>query len=179
MKRTAILGIGSPFGDDRAGWLVIETLEAAVDPRMLTEAGITIAALDRPGAALLEHMRGFDRAVLIDAVRGDASPGTVLTLDAGTLGPGARLSSHGVGVAEALALGAELGMLPAELSLFGIAVNEQDRALDEDLDGPVSESVRKGVLRVATEIAIALGLPAAASNRVRAPRSAQSVSRAG
>lgn len=143
MKRTAIVGVGSPFGDDRAGWLVIEALAAANDEPTRAAAGVTLVALDRPGTVLLEHLRDVDRAVVIDALRGGAAPGTILRLDAGQLQADGRISSHGVGVAEALSLGAMLRMLPPQLALFAIAVGPDAES------AVVSVRVRRAARRLA------------------------------
>lgn len=122
MKRTAILGIGSPHGDDRAGWLAIAALDGALPAAERAAAGVTTLALDRPGLALLAHFHGTRRAVLIDALAGGHAPGTVAVADAAQLqGDARRLTTHDAGVAEALAMGNALGLLPAELTVIGIA----------------------------------------------------------
>lgn len=146
MTRTVILGIGSPFGDDRAGWLVIDALQAELGERERACFGLTLVALDRPGAALLEHLRGAKRAVLIDAARGAGAPGTVLRLDAAQLETDPTLSSHGFGVAEALALGAALKALPPELTVLAIATDGNPRSAD------VSDTVRGAASRLAREL---------------------------
>ena len=146
MTRTAILGVGSPFGDDRAGWLVIDALKAKLDEHERACAGLQLAALDRPGAALLEHLRGADRAVLIDAVRGAWAPGTVVRLDPARLDANRQVSSHGFGVAEAFALGAALNALPPELTVLAIAIDGNSRSVD------VSEAVRGAATRLACEL---------------------------
>ncbi|MGE0387317.1 MAG: hydrogenase maturation protease [Gammaproteobacteria bacterium] len=116
----AVIGVGSPCGDDQAGWLVVEALRraaAAHDPHL---AGVELKALDRPGPDLLNAMTGARAAIVIDAVLG-ASPGTVLRLSAGRLAAGSRpASTHAGGVADALALGACLGVLPPRLVLLGV-----------------------------------------------------------
>jgi hydrogenase maturation protease len=146
MTRTAILGIGSPFGGDRAGWLVIDALGAKLDEHERASAGLALVALDRPGAALLEHLRGVDRAVLIDAVRGAGAEGTVLRLDAAQLEANPRMSSHGFGVAEALALGAALKALPPELTVLAIATDGDVGSTD------VSVALRSAVARLADDL---------------------------
>lgn len=146
MTRTVIVGVGSPFGDDRAGWLVIDALQAHLDQCGQAPAGLTLVALDRPGASLLDHLRGADRAVLIDAARGTEAPGTVARLDATQLESIPTLSSHGFGVAEALALGSALQALPPELIVLAIATDGNSRRAD------VSDAVRGAATRLAREL---------------------------
>jgi hydrogenase maturation protease len=66
-----IIGIGSPFGDDAAGLEVARILAQAPQPNC------EVIVADRPGANLLELLRGTDSAILIDAVRSEGSPGTL------------------------------------------------------------------------------------------------------
>ena len=46
MSRIHIFGIGSPAGDDQAGWLTVDALFAA---GLHSEDGFVIEKLDRPG----------------------------------------------------------------------------------------------------------------------------------
>lgn len=142
---TAILGVGSPFGDDRAGWLVVEALAAGLDAREREATRVRLVALDRPGAMLLEALRGVDRAVVVDAVVGVAPPGTVTEVDTAELSDGSPISSHGFGMARALALGAALHRLPAELRVLGIAIESAASA-------EPSDAVRAAAERVAAEL---------------------------
>jgi hydrogenase maturation protease len=91
-----VVGIGQPAaGDDGVGLAVARALAARGAPvRESADASIVLA--------LLEAGR---RVVIVDAVVGGGAPGTVLRLDPGALASGpAPLSSHGIGVAEALEL---------------------------------------------------------------------------
>lgn len=97
-----ILGIGSPSGDDQAGWLVVDALRARG-----VEAGgrIALAKLDRPGASLLARLEGADHVILVDALQSDGTPGEIHRwIDVDWSLAGADLSSHGFGVLAALAL---------------------------------------------------------------------------
>jgi len=135
VKRIAIVGIGSPQGDDRAGWIAIEALDAELSARERAVASVKTCALDRPGIALLEHLRDVERAVVLDAVNGDA-PGAIVLLHPDELqGDATRTSTHGVGVAEALALGATLRLLPPASILIGITIDAC--SADTDVSAPV------------------------------------------
>ena len=50
MSKVRILGIGSPSGDDQAGWL---TVDALADCGVQSEHELAIDKLDRPGASLI------------------------------------------------------------------------------------------------------------------------------
>lgn len=129
-----ILGIGNPLcGDDGAGPLAVERIGAGPPP------GCRLATAHGDPAAILSHLMGADCAVLLDACRSGAPPGTLLCVDVGAGGrlpPRAGLSSHGLGVPEALALARSLGMLPRRclvLAVEGIAFAPGD---------PMSPAVR-------------------------------------
>ena len=115
-----ILGVGSPFGDDRAGWEACTQLCARSHVAALVPEP-EIRALDRPGLLLVEHFAGTDGVILIDAVRSGAAIGTIHCLDGDGLGRVRPwLSSHAGGVMEAVDLARALGDLPLRLRIFGI-----------------------------------------------------------
>jgi hydrogenase maturation protease len=113
-----IIGIGSPFGDDAAG------LEAARQLAADPPAGSEVIEADRPGATLIDLFDGADAVILIDAARSGALAGTLHDIDLYALSaqPLGLLSSHGIGVAEAVHLAATLGRLPARGRVLAIEV---------------------------------------------------------
>ena len=119
MKRLALVGVGSPFGDDILGWQLLDALAA----RELAIPGwdITFSKADRPGPGLLERIRDQDAAVIIDAMQSCRAPGKVRVIALSELQyPERPLSGHAMGVAEALALGRQLTLLPERLHILGI-----------------------------------------------------------
>ena len=70
-----VIGLGSPFGDDRVGWRVIRLLNGRLP------GPVDLVALDRPGSTLINWMQGVEHLVLIDAVRSGAPPGDMIRLD--------------------------------------------------------------------------------------------------
>jgi len=120
VSRLCILGIGSPSGDDQAGWMVVDALLSGG-----VQAGgeTVIDKLDRPGATLVSLLEQADWAILIDAIQGNGQPGTIRRFDQRDW-PAYRggLSSHGFGVLDALMLARELGSLPSRLDLYGIEI---------------------------------------------------------
>lgn len=118
-----MLGIGSPFGEDSLGWQAIDGLIGLGLPERLASHEVVLEKADRPGVLLLEHMRGMDAVFLIDALVGGGEPGRLHCLGLDELAQEERLlSGHGLGVAEALALGEALGDLPGQVLVLGIEV---------------------------------------------------------
>lgn len=118
-----VIGLGSPFGDDQAGWWVVAHL------RDQPCAAIELLALDRPGAALVNWMEGVSHLVVVDAVVCELPPGHILHIDPDRLDPVDGLcSTHQVTIGESLRLAEVLGCRPARVDLFGIAVHDASRA---------------------------------------------------
>ncbi|KEA63015.1 hypothetical protein ADIMK_2539 [Marinobacterium lacunae] len=141
--RLQIIGLGSPAGDDRLGWEVIERLEAILPET----AECDLTAYDRPGAGLIKHLAEYKHCWLVDALwSADDEPGVYTRPDLETL-KHARTGvagSHGFGVADTLMLASRLGALPDSLELHCLTINSADRlgehlspAIDAGVDGLV------------------------------------------
>lgn len=121
--RVQVIGIGSPYGADRLGWLVIEHLEAnhfcaAFPPGRLQlqacPSPAQLPALIRPGTAVL----------LIDALQGRPC-GEIQWLSWQQLEQAPLLSgSHGLGLREILPLIEVLYSRPEAITLLGIGVGD-------------------------------------------------------
>jgi hydrogenase maturation protease len=125
-----IIGIGQSLrGDDAAGLAAVhfwqQTFQAKTE-----RPNITVELAELPGIGLLSMLDGAAIAILVDAVRSDAQPGTVHILTENQLEAfeGNSQSAHGWGVAETLALGRELmpSQMPEKLILIGIEVGQLD-----------------------------------------------------
>lgn len=138
-----VIGVGSPAGDDEAGWLVIDALRA----RGAETTGAVLVKADRPGAALLAQWTDADHVILVDAMQTGSTPGSIrhLAHDAWrTHDQG--LSTHGFGVLDALTLADALGALPPRLDVFGVEI------ADVAPGATLSAAVRGGVEALASAI---------------------------
>lgn len=121
MRHLRIVGVGSPFGEDRAGWQAARFLEEQLAhryPRLLLYCDV----LDRPGAVLLDYLKPDDGVILLlDAVVSRPGVSAVATYTLDDLSDEQGISSHGFGVAETLALGKTLGLLHPKIYLLGVA----------------------------------------------------------
>ena len=143
-----ILGIGSPSGDDQAGWLVVDALLA---DSVQAGEGLSIEKLDRPGATLIPHLENASWVILIDAMQGGGRAGSIRHFDHNDWpGYDAGLSSHGFGVLDALALARELRSLPPRLDVYGIEIGS---AMPGEAPGAaVAAAARQLARRIATEL---------------------------
>jgi hydrogenase maturation protease len=129
MTAVTVVGVGSPQGADRFGWQVIEYLENESRLGDLAPGRIRLVASDRPGMALLDLIADARLALLVDAIDGGEA-GRVVRLDKQQLLVNfANLSSHSFGVAEALALGEAIDMLPPYITLYGVETGERPLTL--------------------------------------------------
>jgi hydrogenase maturation protease len=114
--------MGSPSGDDQAGWLTVDALLAS---SMHVGGEIVIEKLDRPGANLIPAMANASWVILVDAMQSNGAVGQIRRFDQTDWSGFCRgLSSHGFGVLDALSLARELGCLPPRLDLYGIEISQ-------------------------------------------------------
>ena len=113
-----LIGVGNRWrGDDGAGLLVA----AAVGARR--PAGVEVVEHAGEPIELIEACDGAAAVWIVDAVCSGGTPGTVYRIDAaaGPL-PSAlfAVSTHALGLADAIELARALGRLPAQVSVYGI-----------------------------------------------------------
>jgi len=119
-----VIGVGQSLrGDDAVGLEVVRRWQSTY-PQTAQRPDVRVHLVELSGLALLDVLEGAQAALLVDAVRSPRhAPGTVLTLreaDLQRFGAGAG-SAHGIGVAEALALGRALDVaLPDHLVVLGL-----------------------------------------------------------
>jgi hydrogenase maturation protease len=99
---------------------VVEQLHPQVDP------AVDCVAIDRPGAGLVTWLAGIDRVILVDALLGAADRGfSVLSADQ-LAAAGARIDSHRLDLAQALALAGALSQEPGEVTVYAIHIVAED-----------------------------------------------------
>lgn len=148
---TRIIAIGEPeAGDDGVG--------PAVIAHLLATGGLGAAELVTVGeASALVPLLEFDGVViLVDALLGVAAPGEVFALapealDVRALAP---LSTHGIGVGQAIALARMLApeRVAATILIVGVAI-ERPRRLGAELSAPVAAAVAAAAERVRALVA--------------------------
>lgn len=137
---TLIVGLGNPIlGDDGVGWRVAEALSSRLD-----DPDIEIRFLSLGGLALMEHLAGYRRALVIDAVVAGAEPGSVNLLGANELADRSShhtASVHDMSLSAALELGTRLGLdLPGEIAVVGIEAAPEFE-FGETLSEPVARAI--------------------------------------
>jgi hydrogenase maturation protease len=106
----AIVGLGSPHGDDQLGWIAVDRLRMRLPARVC-------AVKAASGVELLEFLVGQQSVLIVDAAAPDRSPGTIRSFGwpCTELAPHLAWSTHGLGVVEALQLAQALGRIPSQV----------------------------------------------------------------
>ena len=150
--KTLVLGLGNPvLADDGVGWHVVRALRA----RHGSEPDVHVEACCRGGLALMERMVGYDRVVVIDAMRTGAPPGTLRALAVGDLPTQHSASAHDVSLATALAVGRAAGAsLPPDprIRLLGIEADDTE-TFSESCTPAVAAAVERAVEAVEDALA--------------------------
>jgi hydrogenase maturation protease len=157
-----VIGCGNPdAGDDAAGLLAL----AAAREELEALRGVEVVARAAP-LEVVHLLEGADVVLVVDAIRtpgGGRSAGELVRAETGPQGLPAEirssLSSHGIGVAEAVGLAAAVGAAPRVLVL-GVEAGEAVAG------GPLSPAVEGAIPELARRI---VAEAAALATRPNAP----------
>ena len=119
MNELIVLGLGNVLcGDDGVGveviWRLRRDFELPPEVRLLD--GGTL------GLALMSEIAGAPAVLLVDAIRDEGEPGTLVRLDGDEVAPAARhrLSVHQIGVTDLLDSLRLIDAYPASMTLLGV-----------------------------------------------------------
>jgi hydrogenase maturation protease len=140
-SRMLVIGLGNPIlGDDGVGWRVAETVKKQLPP----DLSVDVDCLSLGGVSLMEHLIGYDCAILIDAFALEEPIGSVLILklsDLPNYSAFHTVSARDISLQKAIGMGKSMGAhLPDDVTVVGIATK---RACDfsKELSPPVAEAV--------------------------------------
>lgn len=116
--KALVVGIGNDLrGDDAAG-LTVARLIKREQP-----ASVEILEISNDVTTLIEHLAGFDVAMIVDATQSGSPPGTIHRFDASATPfpetPVTR-STHGMTVGSVLELARVQQLLPMKVLVYGI-----------------------------------------------------------
>jgi hydrogenase maturation protease len=149
--KTLVLGLGNPLlRDDSIGLRVVQELRVHLGE----VPDIEVSEDYWGGLRLMERMIGFDRAIIIDAIRTDAEPGTIHLLSPNDIPTQRSTSAHDVNLSTALELGRQAGARlpsPSEILLIGVEAADV-QTFDEALTPEVETALPKAVEAVLAEL---------------------------
>lgn len=145
-----VLGVGNrDRGDDAVGRLVVLLLRGRVpvDVRLIEQEG--------EATSMVAAFEGVQQAWVIDAAQGNGVVGTIHRIDCATdaVLPSGTVSSHGLGLAQAIGLARVLGTLPPHCIVYAI------EAGDFTAGAVLSSAVSHAAHEVAEEILAELATP--------------------
>jgi len=139
--KTLVVGLGNPIlGDDGIGWKVAEE----IGKQLPENDHVDIECLSLGGIGLMEHLVGYDQAIIVDAFEMDAPVGSISVLKLSQLPNYSAFhitSTHDTSLQTAMQLGREMGAhLPEDVMIVGVAT-EHIHDFSEDLSPPVARVV--------------------------------------
>lgn len=139
--KTIIVGLGNPIlGDDGVGWKVAEEIKK----QLPADSQVDVICLSLGGLGLMEHLIGYDRAILVDAFASDDQPGSIMILKLSDLPNYSAFhtaSAHDTSLQNAIELGRSMGaQLPDDVEIIGLATK---RVYDfgEELSPAIADAV--------------------------------------
>lgn len=141
---TMIIGIGNEYrGDDAVGLYIARKISED------TPSNCVIKEAPGEGIHLINTWEGFDRVIIIDAVRSGSIPGTVHRVDATNQklpDDWVHHSAHTVSLPEAIRLARALKVLPVDMTIYGI------EGICFDPGAKLSDEVRDAANRLIPEL---------------------------
>jgi hydrogenase maturation protease len=150
MKNVLIGGIGNILlGDDGVGPYIARLLTAYFE----FDEGVEIADLGTPALDLIDQISGRDAVILIDSIKVDSEPGSVLLYrkpDIMRHCPEVRMDPHSPALVETLLSVEMFAIGPRDVLLIGIAGASYDSGCR--LSAPVSDSIPQAIAEIQAEL---------------------------
>jgi hydrogenase maturation protease len=146
-KKVIVIGIGNPnFKDDGVGLKVVEELEKLGIKDTVKYLNIDLKIID--------SMRGYKKAIIVDAVKIGVEPGTILEFNGRETWSKVYASgTHSMSIFEVIRIGYEVfpEEMPEEVKIIGIE-GEEVLSLGMELTPSVQKAVPKVVEKILKKI---------------------------
>ncbi len=140
-----IIAVGNDlYGDDGIGVAVLETLASIPN---IENVELVNGATDALG--LIDHFKGVEHAVIIDAARMGEKPGTVKMFgreDVKMMIKMDNLSVHGISLAETFEIAEAVDSLPGKITIIGI--EPKNIGISQNLSDLVTQSIPEVVSNI-------------------------------
>jgi len=149
--KTIILGVGNQIlGDDGVGIHVSDELKKRIkDPKITIDNAVT------GGLNLLELILGYDKAIIVDAVKSnEGEVGEVKRIPLDNFSTMHSCNPHDVSLIEAIEVAKKMGekRIPQEIIVIGILMKEIPCEFGEKLSERIEAAVPKAVDMALNEI---------------------------
>lgn len=150
--KTLVLGLGNSIrADDGVGLYVSRAVRETVSRDDVDIKEASVSGLD-----ILDILSGYDRAIIIDAVRtSGGTAGQIHRLDPSAFQATRHsVNPHSADLATSLELGRRLGLpLPEDIVIFGVEVADTD-TFSEECTAPVTSSIPVCASMVVKELTV-------------------------
>jgi len=156
--KTLIIGLGNPLlKDDSVGLRVVQMLKGI----LADHSNIEIMEDYWGGLRLMEHMVGYDRAIIVDAICTNALSGTIHLLSPDDIPTQRSASAHDVNLPTALTLGRQAGAhLPSSENILLVGIEAADvQTFEESLSPEVEAVLPQAVNQILSELQIEQEVP--------------------
>jgi len=149
--KTIVIGLGNPvLGDDGVGWRIVETIQQALGVPNTIQPDVDFNCLAVGGLSLMEHLIGYEWAILVDALSLGRLPlGDIYCLKLTDLPDhitGHTGSAHDTSLQTALQMGKATGAnLPDEILVVGVETHNAYE-FSEKLSPQVEAAIPRAVL---------------------------------
>ena len=149
--KTIVLGVGNLIlGDDGVGIHVTNELKKHInDPNIIIDDAVT------GGMNLLELLLGYDKAIIVDAVKtNEGEAGEVKRIPLGNFSTMHSCNPHDVSLIEAIDVAKKMGenRIPKEIIVIGILMKEIPCEFGEKLSDKIATAVPRAVEMTLNEI---------------------------
>jgi hydrogenase maturation protease len=151
--KTLVLGLGNDlFSDDGVGILAARALKE----NLIGMADVVESSLS--GLALLDILMGYERAIVIDAIRTTLQPpGTISELTPADFDAAYAPSPHYTGLPELLAIADQMDLdFPKDIRIFAVEVMDT-HTVGGDLTEPVEKALPLLIERVQAHVEACCG----------------------
>lgn len=149
--KTLVLGLGNPLlRDDSVGLRVVQQLRAD----LIDHPEVEISEDYWGGLRLMERMVGYDRVIVVDAMRSGGPAGAVFRLTPGSVATQRSASTHDVNLPTALRLGRMAGtQLPPDERIVLVGIEADDvETFGEELTPNVQRAIPEAIRLIIAEL---------------------------
>ena len=149
-QQTLIVGIGSPHGHDRLGWIVADDLA-----NRLAESPVPVdVRRAQTPADLLDWIDSYGRLILCDACRMGSKVGTIRRWDwpHADIASSVTGGSHDWNLPAVLELSGRLGRLPPRVVVWGMEAGDESSLADMPLSASLAAQIPELVSRIVAEV---------------------------
>lgn len=135
--KSAVLGIGSPHGDDQIAWLLVDKLQ-----QQYPSSEFHWEKVSAPVTSLVNQISAYDHILVIDAAEMGMAPGDfVFMQDAASSleQEQTTVSSHAMGLRDSWQMAKALGMKLPEIDLFLVQLEQCEPM------APISEQLKSKI----------------------------------